>query len=87
MSRAVFTEESRMSKCVFRTNLRHQPVSEALLCVEGSDLFYCPAARTVEECVQSLLAHDEVCLGSSDKREVMQGPRVVGYIRIVNACG
>ena len=87
MSRAVFTEESRMSKCVFRTDLRQQPVGHALLCVEGSQLFLRPAARTVEECVQMLLSHDEICLGTSEKREIMQGPRVVGYIRIVDASG
>jgi len=31
-----------------------------------------------------LLAKDEICLGASAKREIMQGARVVGYIRIVD---
>ena len=74
-----------MSKCVFRTDLRQRPVGEPLPCVVPSQLFYSPAALTVEECVQMLLAHDEICLGASDKREIMQGARVVGYIRIVDA--
>lgn len=73
-----------MSKCVFRTDLRQQPVSEFLSCIEPSELFYRPAASTVEECVHMLLAHDEICLGASDKREIWQGARVVGYIRIVD---
>ena len=74
-----------MRKCVFRTDLRQQPVSEPLPCIEASELFYRPSAHTVEECVQMLLSEDEVCLGASEKREIMQGPRVVGYIRIVDA--
>jgi hypothetical protein len=31
-----------------------------------------------------LLADDEICLGNSSKREIRQGARVVGYIRIVD---
>ena len=74
-----------MSKCVFRTDLRQQPVSDPLPCIEVSELIHRPAAPTVEECVHMLLADDEICLGASEKREIMQGPRVVGYIRIVDA--
>ena len=74
-----------MSKCVFRTDLRQQPVSEPLLCIDASELFYRPEAPTVEECVHMLLADDEICLGTSEKREIRQGARVVGYIRIVDA--
>jgi hypothetical protein len=74
-----------MPKCVFRTDLRQQPVSEALPCIDPSELFYRPSALTIEECVQMLLGHDEICFGASDKREIMQGARVVGYIRVVDA--
>lgn len=74
-----------MSKCVFRTDLQNQPVSEFLLCVDASELFFNPTAPTVQECVHKLIAADEICLGASDKRAVMQGSRVVGYIRIVDA--
>lgn len=74
-----------MSKCVFRTDLRLQPVSDPLPCIDASELVYRPTARTVEECVHMLLADDEICLGASEKREIRQGPRVVGYIRIVDA--
>jgi hypothetical protein len=74
-----------MSKCVFRTDLRLQPVSEPLPCIEASEMFYRPATHTVNECVQMLLTNDEICLGASEKRSVMQGARVVGYIRIVDA--
>jgi len=74
-----------MSKFVFRTDLRLQPVSEPLPCIDARDLFYRPDALTVGECVHMLLADDEICLGSSEKREIKQGARVVGYIRIVDA--
>ena len=73
-----------MSKRVFRTDLQQQPVSELLQCVQPSELFYQPTAATVEECVHMLLADDEICLGTSERREIRQGARVVGYIRIVD---
>lgn len=75
-----------MSKCVFRTDLRQQPVGDPLPCIEPIELFHKPWARTVEECVHLLLGHDEICLGASEKRKIMQGARLVGYIRIVDAC-
>jgi hypothetical protein len=75
-----------MSKCVFRTDLRQQPVSELLPCVDPIELIYHPSAFTVEECVHRLLAHDEICLGASAHREIRRGARVVGYIRIVETC-
>jgi hypothetical protein len=74
-----------MSKCVFRTDLRQQPVGEPLPCIDASEIFFRPAARTVNECVQMLVASDEICLGLSEKRSVMRGARVVGYIRVVDA--
>ena len=73
-----------MSKCVFRTDLRQQPVSEALPCIDASELFSQPTASTVLECVLRLLSPDEICLGSSDKREIRLGPKVVGFVRIVD---
>jgi hypothetical protein len=75
-----------MSKCVYRTDLQQKPVGDPLPCIDPSELFFRPTAATVEECVHMLLAHDEICLGGSDKREIRQGPRVVGYIRIVDMC-
>jgi hypothetical protein len=74
-----------VSKCVFRTDLRQLPMGETLTGIEANDLCHLPAAHTVNECVQMLLTHDEICLGASEKRSVMQGARVVGYIRIVDA--
>ena len=73
-----------MSKCVFRTDLRQRPVSEPLFCIDAIDMFFRPGLPTVEQCVQMLVAPDEICLGASEKRAVMQGPRVVGYIRVVD---
>jgi hypothetical protein len=74
-----------MSKCVFRTDLRQQPVGQPLACIDANEIVYLPAAPTVNECVQMLLTCDEICLGASEKRSVMQGARLVGYIRVVNA--
>ena len=75
-----------MSKCVFRTDLREQPVSDLLPCIDASELFFRPSEPTVEECVHMLLADDEICLGTSGKREIRQGARLVGYILIVGDC-
>ena len=72
-----------MSKCVFRTDLRQQLVGKALPCIDPSEMFYRPAAHTVEECVHMLVTDDEICLGATEKRSVMRSARVIGYIRIV----
>ena len=73
-----------MAKCVYRIDLRQQPVGEPLPCVDASEIVYRPAAHTVNECVQLLLREDEICLGASEERSVMRGARVIGYIRIVD---
>ena len=73
-----------MPKCVFRTDLRERPVGEPIACVDVSELYYRVTGPTVEESVHMLLAPDEICLGVTDKRQVMKGARVVGYIRIVD---
>ena len=73
-----------MMKYVFRTDLRHQPVGQPLPCIDPSEMFLRPEAPTLEECVHGLVADDEICLGGSGRRRVMQGARVVGYIRIVD---
>jgi hypothetical protein len=75
-----------MSKCVYRTNLNQQPVSEPLSCIDATEMFFRPGVPTVEQCVRMLLTHDEICLGASDKRAIMNGAKVVGYIRIVDLC-
>ena len=86
MDHAHRTKAIGMSKCVFRTDLRQRPVGEPLSCIDASELFFRPDAPTVEQCVHKLLAPDEICLGASNKRAIMRGPRVVGYIRIVDGC-
>jgi len=75
-----------MSKHVFRTDLSQRPVGEPLSCIDVCEIFFRPNMPTVEQGVHSLLIGDEICLGVSDKRAVMRGPRVVGYVRIVDAC-
>jgi hypothetical protein len=75
-----------MSRYVYRTDVRHQPVGAVLPCIDASEIFYSPTAPTFEECVHMLVADDEICLGATAKRRsVMQGARVVGYIHIVDA--
>lgn len=73
-----------MSKCVFRTDLRLRPVGDPLFCIDAVDMFFRPGIPTVEQCVRQLLVQDEICLGVSDKRAIMVGPRVVGYVRIID---
>jgi hypothetical protein len=73
-----------MSKCVFRTDLSLRPVGEPLFCIDAVDMFFRPGMPTVEQCVRLLLSNDEICLGVSDKRAIMLGPRVVGYVRILD---
>ena len=73
-----------MSKCVFRTDLNLRPVSEPLFCIDAVDMFYRPGMPTVEQCVRMLLTTDEISLGVTNMRTVMQGPRAVGYIRIID---
>lgn len=84
MSHAFCMEEWKLPKCVFRTDLRQQPVSEPLPCIDVSELYYRAAGPTVEECVQMLVSKDEICLGRTDKRRIMLGAKLVGYIRIVD---
>jgi hypothetical protein len=75
-----------MSKYVYRTDLRQQPVGAVLPCIDASEIFYRPTTPTIEECVHRLVVGDEICLGATaKKRSVMQGARVVGYIHIVDA--
>jgi len=73
-----------MTKCVFRTDLRLRPVSDPLFCVDAIDMFFRPGMPTVEQCVRMLLTPEEICLGVTDMRAIMQGPKVMGYIRIVD---
>ena len=70
-----------MSKCVFRTDLQLRPVGNALPCIDPSELFFRPTELTVNEAVHMLLTRDEICVGVSERRAVMRGAKVVGYIR------
>jgi hypothetical protein len=72
-----------MPKYVFRLNLKQRPVGDPLYCVEALEMFFHPHLPTVEQCVHLLLEPEEICLGFSDRRRIMQGPRLVGYIRIL----
>jgi hypothetical protein len=73
-----------MTKCVFRTDLRLRPVSDPIFCVDAVDMFFRPGMPTVEQCVRLLLTPEEICLGFTDMRAIMQGPKLVGYVRIVD---
>lgn len=41
-----------------------------------------PGLRSVEQCIATLLAHDETCEGRSDKRPIFKSGKLVGYIDI-----
>ena len=41
--------------------------------------------QSIEEGVRSLIGPDEIVLGSSTKRRVMKGARLVGYIEVCDA--
>jgi len=41
--------------------------------------------QSIEEGVRSLIGPDEIVLGSSTKRRVMRGARLVGYIEVCDA--
>jgi hypothetical protein len=72
-----------MAKSVIRKDLREHPVSDPLPCVDAREMIYRPAARTVEECVQLLLSKEEICLGRTARRQIMNGAKLVGFIEIV----
>lgn len=76
--------ENGVSKCVFRTDLSLRPVSDPLFCIDAIDMFFRPGMPTVEQCVRMLLSGEEICLGASNMRTIMQGPRIVGYVRIID---
>jgi hypothetical protein len=59
-------------------------VSEPLFCIDAIDMFFRPGMPTVEQCVRLLLTPDEICLGVSDRRAIMVGPKVVGYVRVID---
>lgn len=82
LDRATFT----MAKWVVRHDLRDGRVSDPLLCIDPKDMSGTDqAVHTVEECVQLLIRPDEICLGLADKRTIMRGTQVVGYIEIADA--
>ena len=72
-----------MPKYVFRVDLKMRPVGEPLYCVDALEMFFHPGLPFVERCVHSLIAPHEICLGFSSQRPIMQGPKRVGFIRIV----
>jgi hypothetical protein len=73
-----------MPKYVFRVDLRLRPVGEPLYGVEAVEMFFHPGLPSIERCVHLLLAPHEICLGfSAQQRVIMQGPKRVGFIHIV----
>ena len=82
LNRATFP----MAKWVVRNDLREGRVGDPLLCIDPKDMSGThQAAQTAEECVQLLIRPDEICLGRADKRAIMRGTQVVGYIEISDA--
>lgn len=78
------SEECEVPKAVIRKDLRGQPVGNPMFCVDPTELAYRPSAHTIEECVQMLLSTEEICLGGTARRQIMNGAKLVGHIEIVD---
>lgn len=75
-----------MAKWVVRHDLRESRVGDPLLCIDPKDMSGAhQAVHTVEEGVQLLVGPDEICSGRADRRTIMRGTQVVGYIEIAEA--
>jgi hypothetical protein len=67
---------------VTRRDVEGREVAPPLRCFVEGALVAEPGLRTVGQCVIELVAPDETCLGTADKRPVMKDGKLVGYIDI-----
>ena len=74
-----------MSKWVIRKDCATHKVGEPKECFDPTAMDGSFAFPSIEEGVRSLIGPDEIVIGSSSKRRVMRGARVVGYIEICDA--
>jgi len=71
-----------MKRWVVRRDV-NQDRSDALLCADSQELFFDQSVETIDECISRLIRSDEICLSGSDRRPIMRGPKLVGFIEIL----
>jgi hypothetical protein len=74
-----------MSKWVIRNDCATRRVGDPRECFDPNAMDGSFEFPSIEEGVQSLIGPDEIVVGSSAKRRVMRGARVVGYIEVCDA--
>lgn len=71
-----------MSKWVIRNDCATQRVGDARECFDPNAMDGRFEFLSVEEGIQSLIGPDEIVIGTSASRLVMNGARLVGYIQV-----
>jgi hypothetical protein len=74
-----------MSKWVIRTDAAARPIGQPMECFDPDAMDATGEIPTIDECVQSLVAEDEIVIGHTSKRAVMKGPKLVAFIEIRNS--
>jgi hypothetical protein len=74
-----------MSKWVIRNDCSTRRVGDPKECFDPNAMDGSFEFPSIEEGVQSLVGPDEIAIGSSTKRRVMRGIRLVGYIEVCDA--
>jgi hypothetical protein len=82
IARLHYLTEARMSKWVIRQDCATRPLGDPKECFDPNAMDGRFEFLSIEEGVQSLLGPDEMAIGSSASRPVMNGTRLVGYIQI-----
>ena len=79
------SSEVRMSKWVIRTDTAARLVGQPMECSDPDAMESAGGIPTIDECVQRLVAPDEIALGHTFKRPVMKGAKLVAFIEIRNS--
>jgi hypothetical protein len=74
-----------MSKWVIRTDCETRKVGEPTECFDPNAMDGSFEFISIDEGVQSLIGPDETVIGTSLRRRVMRGARLVGYIDVCDA--
>lgn len=73
-----------MAKWLVRMDLHQRRVGDPVLCSEQHEHTVFPGAPTIDEGVHSLLGDAEISLSGTQRRQIMRGARVVGFIEILD---
>jgi hypothetical protein len=74
-----------MTRWVIRTDTASRLIGQPIECSDPDAMDCTGEIPTIEECVQSLVAADEIAIGHSSKRAVMKGAKLVAFIEIRNS--